>query len=398
MNGERYDIVIVGGAAMGSAVAYFLAADADFDGSVLVVERDPSYADSATARSWGGIRQQFTTPENIAMSLFGAAFVKAASEVLAVEGIAPDLAFHEHGYLTLAGTGGAAGLADAVALQNGLGAEIDLLQPEDLVLRFPWLDVTGLGAGAFGRRNEGWISPEALLHALRRKARSLGAVYCEATVTGLSKTGEVALSDGRTIRCGKVVIAAGSTSAEIAALAGIDVPVRRRKRTTYVFDCRAALPAVPPAVLPALPLTIDPTGLAFRPEGGQFIAILSPDESVDFDAEAGDLVPGDDFETILWPILAARVPAFEAVKCTGAWAGHYDVTPLDHNAIIGPHADADRVILCCGFSGHGLQHSPAAGRAVAELIVHGGFRALDLGALGYDRIARRTPLKESNIV
>ena len=390
MSGERHDVVVIGGAAMGSAVAYFLASDADFDGSVLVVERDPGYADSATARSWGGIRQQFTTPQNIAMSLFGASFVKAAPEVLAVEGLAPDLAFREHGYLNLAGFGGAAALADSVALQNGLGAEIELLQPGDLAERFPWLEVSGLGAGAFGRRNEGWISPEALLHALRRKAQSLGAVYCAAAVTGLAASGEVALSDGRTIRCGHVVIAAGPSSAEIAGLAGIDVPVRRRKRTTYVFDCRAALPM--------MPLTIDPSGLAFRPEGGQFIAILSPEESADFDAEAGDLEPGDDFETTLWPILAARVPAFAAVKCTGAWAGHYDVNLLDHNAIIGPHPDAGAVILCCGFSGHGLQHSPAAGRAVAELIVHGEFRTLDLSALGYDRIARGVPLRESNVV
>ncbi len=229
-----------------------------------------------------------------------------------------------------------------------------------------------------------------MLYAFRRKAQSLGAVYRAAAVTGLSRDGALTLSDGTAVGCGTVVVAAGSSSADVAALAGLDLPVRRRKRTTYVFDCRTALPA--------LPLTIDPSGLAFRPEGGQYIAILSPAEDQDIDAAPGDLESDDAFETTLWPILAVRAPAFEAVRRTGAWAGHYDVTPLDHNAIIGCHPEAGGMVLRCGFSGHGLQHSPAAGRAVAELIVHGGFRTLDLTALGYDRIARRTPFRKANIV
>lgn len=344
---QSYDVVIAGGGVMGCAIAYFLGADPTFGGSVLVVERDPSYANCATTRSWGGIRQQFSTPENVRMSLFAADFIRQAGAHLAVEGEAPDLAFREQGYLFLASASGRAALERNVALQRGLGAEVLLLEPPDLAARFPWLSVEGLAAGALGPRNEGWIDPSALMHAFRRKARAL------------------------------------------AALAGIELPVRPRKRTTYVFDCREPLPP--------LPLTIDPSGVAFRPEGDQYLAIVPPPPGRDRDSD--DLEPDYDlFEDVIWPTLAARVPAFTAIKQTAAWAGHYDTNTFDQNAILGAHPEITNLLFCNGFSGHGLQQSPAAGRALAELIVHGRYRTLDLSALGFARIPAGRPLREINVV
>jgi glycine/D-amino acid oxidase-like deaminating enzyme len=387
-----YDVVIAGGAIMGSAVAWSLA-EAGLAGSVCVIERDPSYADSATARSWGGIRQQFSTPENITMSLHGAEFLRHAGEALAVDGVAPDLAFRETRYLMLASPAGSADLARDVALQNRLGADIALLSAGELAARFSWIDTTGLGAGALGLNNEGWFDPEALLHAYRRKAISLGVRYLRAEVTdvtvGEGRVSGVRLGDGTGIACPVLVNAAGPHAARIARLAGADLLVRPRKRTTFVFDCRAEIGA--------MPLTVDPSGVAFRPEGGRFIAIVSPPE--DRDPDATDLEPDHPlFDDIIWPVLARRVPAFAAVKVTGAWAGHYDFNTFDRNAIIGFHPEIDGLMLCNGFSGHGVQHAPAAGRAVAELIVHGGFRTLDLTALSYDRIVEGRPLREANVV
>ena len=387
------DIVIVGGGVMGSAVAYFLTAEPGFDGSVLVIERDPSYADCATTRSWGGVRQQFSTPENVKMSLFSLDFFRHAKERLAVDGEGPALAFKEQGYLFLASPAGLPVLKANQALQRELGADVALLDRDDLAERFPWLSLEGVAGGGLGERGEGWLDPSAVLHGFRRKAQAQGARYRTDAAVGIERDGDkvasVALASGETVTCGQLVNAAGPQAGRLAALAGIDLPVTPRKRMSYVFDCRADLPP--------LPLTIDTTGVTFRPEGGQYIAIHSPppeDDPVSHDLSE-DYGP---FEQVIWPALAARVPAFEAIKLTGAWAGHYDYNAFDQNAVVGPHPEVANFHFCNGFSGHGIQQSPAAGRAVAERILHGTYRSLDLSALGWARLIENRPLKELNVV
>ncbi len=390
---EQADVVIAGGAVMGSAIAYFLGADPAFDGSVLVVEPDPSYSACATTRSWGGIRQQFSTPENVQMGLFGAAFAKGAAETLAAEGETPDLGFRERGFLFLASDKGLAVLQANCRLQNDLGASIALLTPEEIGTRFPWLNLDGIAAGGFGLENEGWIDPAGLLQAFRRKARALGARYAKDEVTAVElESGHVAgvrLKGGGLVACGTLVDAAGPRAAAVASLAGVELPVRPRKRMTYVFDCRTELGPTP--------LTIDVSGVAFRSEGGQYLAILSPPAAQD--ADSHDLEPEYElFEETIWPALATRVPAFEAIKLVRAWAGHYDFNTFDQNAIIGPHPEVNGLLFCNGFSGHGLQQAPAAGRAVAELIVHGRYLSLDLSNLSYERIAEGRAVIELNVV
>jgi sarcosine oxidase len=388
-----YDVVIAGGGVIGSAVAYFLAGPSGFRGSVLVVERDPSYANCATSRSAGGIRQQFSTPENIAMSLFGAAFVKQADEHLAVDGETPRLPFVENGYLFLANAAGLPVLRANHAVQSAHGAENVLLYPAGLAARFPWLNIEGLAGGVYGLKNEGWTDPHGLLQAFRRKARSLGVIYATDRVVGLVRSGArvtaARLEQAGAVACGALIDAAGPFAAEIAAMAGLDLPVRPRKRFVYVFDCRT-----PPV---AAPLTIDPSGVWFRPEGANFIGGVSPPS--DQDPDCADFeIDYAPFEEIVWPTLAQRVPAFAAIKLLRAWAGHYDYNTLDENAILGPHPEVTNFYFANGFSGHGLQQSPAAGRAVAELIVHGRFVTLDLSRFSYARIAAGRPLKELNVV
>ena len=387
------DVVIVGGGVMGSAIAYFLTGDAVFRGSVLVIERDPSYADCATTRSWGGVRQQFSTPENVVMSLFSLGFFRDARELLAVDGEGPELAFKEHGYLFLASPAGLPVLEANRTLQRELGADIALLGRAELAERFPWLSLEGLAGGGFGESGEGWLDPSAVLHGFRRKAQAQGAHYRTDEVIGIDRDGgairSVSLAGGATVSCGHLVNAAGPQAGRVAALAGIVLPVSPRKRMSYVFDCREALPPVP--------LTIDTTGVTFRPEGAHYIAIHSPppeDDPVSNDLDE-DYEP---FERVIWPALAARVPAFEAIKLTGSWAGHYDYNGFDQNAVIGPHPEIANFHFCNGFSGHGIQQAPAAGRAVAEGILHGATQSLDLDALGYARLIEGRPLRELNIV
>lgn len=392
---ESYDVVIVGGAAMGSATAYFLAANPDFDGSVLVVERDPTYETCATTRSWGGLRQQFSTPANIEMSLFGAHFVKHVGDYLGLNGETPDLSFHENGYLFMASENGLPILKKNIELQQKLGAEIVLIGPDEIARRFPYIDPAGIAGAGFGLNNEGWLDPHSLLTAFRRKGQALGVQFVTEEVVAVERTSSnanaVRLSNGKRIACSILVNAAGTRAGQFAQLAGVELPVAPRKRMTYIFDCREELPRGP--------LTVDCSGVAFRNEGTGFIAIVSPPEADDHDADLGDLEEDyDTFEEVIWPVLAARVPAFEAIKLTGAWAGHYDYNKLDQNGILGSHPELTNLYFCNGFSGHGIQQSPAAGRGTAELITYGAYRSLDLSELSYSRIPENRPVIEVNVV
>ncbi|HJT12872.1 MAG TPA: FAD-binding oxidoreductase, partial [Dongiaceae bacterium] len=373
--------------------AYFLAAEKEFGGSIAVVERDPTYTEAATPRSAGGIRQQFSTPENVLISAFGASFIKSAAEHLTVGGETPNLQFHEGGYLFLATGAGLQTLIANQQLQHQLGAETQLLSTKDLAGHFPWLNCSDLAGGSFGPRNEGWLDPYSLLQAFRRKARSLGVTYLQDEVGGIdishNRVTSVSLRSGEKIECGAVINCAGINAWRIAAWIGLDLPVRPRKRLVYVIDCREELTDVP--------LTIDPTGVWFRPEGANYICGVSPEEgndpdSIDFELDYSL------FEELIWPTLANRVPAFEAIKLIRAWAGHYDYNVLDQNVIIGPAPHVPNFLMANGFSGHGLQQSPAIGRALSELVTFGNYRTLDLRRFGYDRVLNGQAIREANVV
>ncbi|WP_137388647.1 NAD(P)/FAD-dependent oxidoreductase [Rhodoligotrophos defluvii] len=384
-----FDVVIVGGGVMGSAAAYFLTHEPLFTGSVAIIERDTSFAECSTGRSAGGLRQQFSTPENIEMSLYGLQFIRRLKERFGPDA---DVSFREQGYLMLASETGLETLRENVELQRSYGADIVLYNEAELHEAFPWLSTEGLVAGAFGRSGEGWLDPFSLMTLMRKAAQAKGASMITGTVTGFAMSDgqveAVELSDGRRIGCGTLINAAGADAGKVGAMLSIELPVERRKRFVFVFDCRDA-----PG---RCPLTIEPTGLYFRPEGAHFITGLGPLEG---EWDTSDLeVNHNWFEEEIWPRLAARVSAFEAIKPTGAWAGFYDYNTFDQNAIIGRHPDFDNLYLMNGSSGHGLQHGPAAGRAISELIVHGAYQTIDLSRLSYDRIRRGEPLFEKNVV
>ena len=390
---QHADVVIVGGAVVGSAAAFFLRSQANFKGSVLVVERDFSYEKCATTRSVASIRQQFSTPENIRMSQFGSHFVRNITDYLTVDDEPPAVGFHEGGYLFLATRAGRAVLESNHRVQRGLGVDVVLLQSGQLRERFAWLATDDLSAGSLGLSGEGWLDAYSLLRAFRRKAVALGAEYRQAQVVQMQRSGRaitsVTLSDGSSVRCGIVINAAGTGAPQLARSAGIDLPVQSRKRCVFFFTT--------PAQIDDCPLVIDPSGAYFRPEGRGFVCGISPPEEQDpecFDFEVQHTL----FDTVLWPALAARVPGFEAARVHNAWAGHYDVNTFDHNAILGAHPDIDNLLFANGFSGHGLQHAAAVGRALSELVSFGAYRSLDLSALGWSRVLENRPLREVNVV
>jgi len=377
-------VVIVGGGAVGSAAAHFLASDPAFAGRVVVIERDPTYRQASSALSASSIRQQFSSPINILLSRFGFGFLRA---------IADEVSLVERGYLFLASPAGMAALEASHRVQRAHGVAVALLAPAELAARFPWLATADLAGGSFGLAGEGWFDGYALLQALKRRARANGVEYRHAEAVGLEIRGDavvrVALDDGTRLACSQLVNAAGPWAARLARLAGIELPVRARRRSVFVIDCRTKLADVP--------LTIDPSGVWVRPEGAHYLCGVSPPSWRDPD-DAPLEVQHAEFDDVVWPALAARVPAFEAVKPVSAWAGYYEYNTLDQNGIVGRHPRLTNLIFANGFSGHGIQQSPAVGRAVAELIVHGRYMSLDLAPLGFERIAANVPLTELAIV
>jgi FAD-dependent oxidoreductase domain-containing protein 1 len=377
------DVIIIGGGAMGSSVAYHLKSDPNFTGKVVVVERDPTYARASSALSASSIRQQFSTPLNIELSRYGIGFLRQAGELLGIE-----LGLKEPGYLFLASEAGAAVMRANHAIQKGEGCSVELLEPETLVGRFPWISIEGVALASHGTANEGWFDGPSLMQGFRGKARELGTEYIADEVVGLSANA-VTLRSGSRLEARTIVVAAGPWSGEVAALAGIALPVEPRRRSVFVFDVRQ-----PPGLTP---LTIDPSGTWFRPEGRFYIGGTTPADGNDPPGAALD-VQHQEWDDMVWPTLAARVPAFEAAKVVNAWAGYYEYNTFDQNGIVGRHPAIESLIFATGFSGHGIQQSPAVGRAVAELIVHGSYRTIDLGPFGYERISAGRPIRELNVV
>ena len=386
-------VVIVGGGVIGSSIAYFLRAS-DPTVSVTVIERDPSYAKSSSALSAASIRQQFSTPLSIQMSLYGIEFLRNIGELLEVDGNKPSIDLHEGGYLFLATPAGDATLRDNHALQKSLGAHISLMDQQALKAKFPWLNVEDLMSGAFGESGEGWFDGYGLVQALRKKAQSLGARYVAADVTGLVREGRkvthVIAGNGERYACDTVVNAAGAWARKIAAMMDIDIPVFARRRS--IFNVSS------PARLEACPLLIDPTGVYFRPEGKTYICGTSPSADNDPDDLPLDEVDHALFDDVIWPTLAHRVPEFEALRVENCWSGYYEYNVFDHNAIIGYHPQIENCVFANGYSGHGLQQGPATGRGVSELILNGRYVSLDLSSLSWERVLKNRPIVEKNVV
>lgn len=387
----RYDVIIIGGAIVGSSVAYYLRKEG-FAGSIALIERDPQFSHAATTLSMASIRQQFSIAENIRLSRFTLGLFRRLKEEF---GDDADIGFREGGYLILASDEGMPVLRANHATQRTEGADIVLEDAAALVRRFPWMSAEGIAGGAYGASGEGWFDAHALLGLLRRALKTGSVDPIAADVVAVERNGSkitgVALDNGERLEGGIVVNAAGPNAGRVAAMAGLALPVEPRKRSVFVFEARERYAD--------MPLLVDPSGIYVRPEGSVYLTGGAESEEGETAADPADFEPDWPlFEEVIWPVLATRIPAFEAIKPTRAWAGHYDYNTLDQNAVIGPHPEVGNFLFANGFSGHGLQQAPAVGRALAELVVHGGYRSIDCSAFGYERVAAGRPFRELNVI
>ncbi|KIN60221.1 FAD dependent oxidoreductase [Sulfitobacter noctilucae] len=394
---KTYDVIIVGGAIYGSAVAWWLTQMPGFQGRVLVVERDPSYTFASTSHTNSCIRQQFSNPINIRISQFGATFIKGFRDFMGGDPEVPHLLLQSYGYLYLADTPQAAeDLRQSQAIQAAEGAHTRHMTRAEIAALYPFYQLDDILAGNHNLVDEGYFDGGTMFDWFKRMARRNGVEYIHDEVTAMllnpvgTAVQSVTLKSGETVGCGTVVNASGPRGSETARMAGLDLPVRPRKRYTFVFDAAEPLAQ-------DLPLTIDPSGVHVRSEGKYYLAGCPPHDDID--------VAVDDFsfdhsiwEDKVWPAVATRVPAFEQVKLINEWVGHYAYNTFDQNAVVGPHGEVRNFIFVNGFSGHGLQQSPALGRGVAEWIAYGSYQSLDLAAFSPGRIDHATPFVERAVI
>ena len=391
----HYDVVIVGGAMYGSSVAWFLTDNPDFDGRILVVERDPTYSACSTTHTNSCIRQQFSAPLNVRISQFGATYIKNFRSFMGDDERVPELTLQSYGYLYLEDNETFAdSLRESQKVQAECGAGTKILSTKEIQNAYPFYHLDDIVAGSHNQVDEGYFDGGTLFDWWRRSNRERGVEYIDNEVVAMVVADDsirsVTLKSGEVIGCDTAVNASGPRAVLTARMAGVELPVEPRKRYTFIFDAAKPLDQY-------LPLTIDPSGVHMRTDGRYYLAGCPPDvdPAADYDDFEMDHAV---WEEKVWPVLANRIPQFEAIKLTNSWAGHYAFNTLDQNAIIGPHTTVENFIFVNGFSGHGFQQSPAMGRGTAEWITYGEFRALDLSPFSYARIERNEPFAEKAII
>jgi glycine/D-amino acid oxidase-like deaminating enzyme len=385
----RYDVAIIGGGAIGASVAYYLRTHRA-PCTVAVIERDPAYTLASTPRASGGVRRLFSLPENIALSQYSIDFFGAFETTMAVDGEPARIGFKKGGYLFIVPPAALGTLAENFETQRQHGANVLWLDTPALKSRFPSMEVGDLGAGVHSP-DDGWLDPHSVLQGFRRKARALGAHFIADEAVGVDVEGGLArgvrLKSGGSIEAGAIVNAAGAWAKEICAMVGMRVPIEPMRRYEHYFECEGTIEP--------LPYVKDPNRLAFRPEGKGYSGGLPDlDEPRGFNFE----VDHGYFERVVWPALAHRFPAFERTKVRSTMPGLYDQNELDGNVIIGPwKGKLENFYLAAGFSGHGLMHAPGCGRAMAELILEGGYRTIDLTRFGWQRVEDGKPYPERGV-
>jgi sarcosine oxidase subunit beta len=384
---EKAEVVIVGGGIVGASIAYHLAEAGC--ANVLVLEREPHLGRGSTGKSMGGVRAQFSTQINIRLSLYALDFFARFEEATGCPG-----GYRPQGYLFVATSEKhMAYLRTNYQVQVACGLKtVELLSPAEALHRMPHLRADDILGGSFSS-TDGFVDPHSVMTGFMQRATEKGVrLWKGAEVTAILQDAQgiagVDTTRGR-VATRTAVNAAGPWAAQVAALAGVDLPVEPLRRML--------VPTEPfPLIAREAPMTIDmATGFHFRPEGlGILLAWNDPEETPGFKTHF-------DPEFVEKILLRAvdRVPCFEALEVNPkrAWAGLYEMTP-DHYPILGPVPQVPGLYLANGFSGHGVMHSPATGKVLADLILRGHSDLIDARALNLARFAEGRLIHETAVL
>jgi sarcosine oxidase, subunit beta len=382
------DVVIIGGGCMGASVAYHLARRGVTD--VVLVEREPMLGAGSTGRNAGGVRHQFSNEANIRLSIESIALFERYKEE-----VGTDIDFHQDGYLFLLSTPASVEMFTAnVALQQSLGVAVDWLDAAGAAALAPGLVADHVIGATFCQR-DGIADPNGVTMGFAKSAQAAGVeIVRDTEVTGvLVEGGRIAgvETTGGSIAAPIVVNAAGPHARAIGRMAGLDVPVDPYRRHIFIAQ-------PPPAPgrwnVPAsriMVIDFESTFYFHREGAGVLFGMGDPHETPTF-----DLTVQWDFLEKVTPVAARRLPALADAPIARAWAGLYEVTP-DANPIIGAARDLPGFHLITGFSGHGFQHSPAAGRILADVIT-GRDPGMDLAPFALERFVNRRPDDERYVV
>lgn len=386
---NHYDVILAGGGIMGCAIAYNLL-KRDPNLSVLIVERDLTYANSSTVLSDGNIRVQFNLRANIEMSLYGLQVLSTFSEEFALEDHVPDISFRQQGNLYLVGAEGEEFARNGVALQQSLGAEVEWVEREEIIDLFPLVQLTDHVVGATYGRKDGSMSPLDVLLGYQRKAVSLGATILEDVVTRLLRTGSqmagIEVASGDKYHSSVVFNVAGAWAPLLAGPLGINLPISSIKREVYNVQINRSIDGI-------LPMLLLPNGQYLFHEGaGNFeVGGAKPDDPITYDDFSYSKAR---FEEFLWEGFVKYLPDFDRLKVVSGWGGLYAINTLDHNAILGEWPTLKGYYCANGFSGHGFQQCHAVGRYLAEMVL-GETHVLDLSIFSPQRILDNNPVLEN---
>ena len=382
------DVLIIGGGVIGCSIAYHLTRRGCRN--VVVVERH-TIGSGSTAKAAGGIRQQFSCEANVRLAMYSVDFFEHFHERLELPPDAGGVDFHQIGYLFLLSTQEAFTTFErSAALQQRLGLPVEVLTPEQVGRRWPWLSVNDL-VGATYCPTDGYGRPHNVMQAFATQAQRLGASFVEgAEVSAITRKAArimtVETNQG-SFSPGSVIICAGPWSGELGRLAGVEIPVQPLRRMCFVTDPFDAIPQ-------DAPMTIEmPNTFHFRPEGAGFMLGTSDQHE-----------PYGFHTTMRWEWLervmedaAKRVPVLEQAKIHHGWAGLYETSP-DHNAILGPIPGVENLLVATGFSGHGVMQSPATGMIMSEFILDGKAHTLDVSDLGIERFSTGRLHPENHVI
>ncbi len=377
------DAIIVGAGIMGCAIAHALAERGMRD--IVVVERD-LIGRGATADAAGGVRQQFSTATNVELAKYSVRVWERFTETYGV-----DISLRQQGYLfLLAEPAEEPVFRRNLELQNRLGVPSRWVTPDEIAALNPYVVRNDLIGGTFCPE-DGWCDTYQATIGYAQAARRLGVEIVEETpVIGIRVDGArvrgVETTAGA-ISAPIVVVCAGPYTRQVGAMAGVDLPVDPYRRMSFITEPFDALPQ-------SLPMTIEfATGLYFHPESRGFLFGMANR------AEPSGFVKTVDDDWMLATVeaLVARAPAFADANILKGWAGFYEVTP-DDNPLLGWVGAPEGLAVAAGFSGHGFMQGPAIGACLAELIVDGAAKTVDISAFRPSRFAEGALAQEHNVI